>query len=589
MTQMLDRDAQQPRWRFRQKSKDGLEFGEVRSAMADRGMQPRHGMLARLARLARIQTERAFHTDVVDSLPAGIGRQIVGVESDEGIWRIAAGRLKITGVVTLEHHHPIRPQSPIGETVAETFGHRAEVLADDDAAMRGAFERDDRQHGFERHLDIDALIRLVAMRHDIKPVEPEDMIETDRTGVTHRGPQHLAKRCEIRRLQPGGIVAGEPPILSRGVELVRRRADRKLTRNRALLVPRIEAIGFDADRDVEIEPDRHPALPAQLRAFLQLLVGAPLHEGDIFDLGGIGPAPQFGECGVIGPRPWSRPLPPRPGEFPPQDFKTGKTLERLAALGAKYLEGGAPPQRGPGLELLECQMQRLRLQSGDGDVIDKAGLPQPLDLGGMLGREGRRQFRQSRHVDIDRIQEQPAARRIRAAIGRMIVEQGMQRVEADARRASVRRPCDRRLQIAEIANAPIPRRSEAIKLQRENPSALEATAERFVRRGDQACLVFLAVLFHGIQTINTVRQIRHIRLVTRRKRVALADDAPCAIDQSPCMQRQRELRQIDVLPPARRARARDKRTVKKSAAMRRAKRVDHLLLLGLNLGLVVGQ
>ena len=79
--------------------------------------------------------------------------------------------------------------------------------------------------------------------------------------MAHRGPQHLPERLEGPDFEAGGVEAGEPPVLARGVQRIRRRADGEMAGNRRLLVPGIEAVGLHADRDIEIETDLHAEPP----------------------------------------------------------------------------------------------------------------------------------------------------------------------------------------------------------------------------------------------------------------------------------------------------------------------------------------
>ncbi len=78
------------------------------------------------------------------------------------------------------------------------------------------------------------------------------MIEPDRTGVAHRGPQHLAKWLKGLHSKTGGIESRKAPVLALGVQRIRRRANGEMAGDRRLLVPGVESIGLHANRDVEI-------------------------------------------------------------------------------------------------------------------------------------------------------------------------------------------------------------------------------------------------------------------------------------------------------------------------------------------------
>ncbi len=77
---------------------------------------------------------------------------------------------------------------------------------------------------------------------------------------------------------------------------------------------------------------------------------------------------------------------------------------------------------GTGLEGVKRRSQRAQLQFGDGGIIDDIARSQPGDGVTAFSQSPTRQFRQSLNVDIERIQKQPAIRRIRAAIGRTVIE-----------------------------------------------------------------------------------------------------------------------------------------------------------------------
>jgi len=68
---------------------------------------------------------------------------------------------------------------------------------------------------------------------------------------------------------------------------------------------------------------------------------------------------------------------------------------------------------------------------GDGGIIDDIAPPQPDDGVVAFGESTGLKFRKLFNVDIERIEKQPAVRRIGAAIGRAVIEQRVQRIEAD--------------------------------------------------------------------------------------------------------------------------------------------------------------
>ena len=255
-------------------------------------------MPARIVAFAGIDAERTLQLEVAERAPAGIGRQIVGVEGDERVRRVIIDAAKPAAIVALEHHHLIRPDAPVGHLFAKAFRHRAEILADHHAAMRHALLRGRRQQRLERHLHIDAVVGRKTARHQIKPFQAQHVVEPDRAGIAHRGPQHLPIGLERFHFQARGVEAGEAPVLACGVQRIRRRADGKPAGDRDLFVPGIKPVGLHADRDIEIEADLHAQRFRARLACPELPVGDPLHEFDEFDFAAIGALAQPGATGL---------------------------------------------------------------------------------------------------------------------------------------------------------------------------------------------------------------------------------------------------------------------------------------------------
>ena len=168
----------------------------------------------------------------------------------------------------------------------------------------------------------------------------------------------------------------------------------------------------------------------------------------------------------------------------PQHLEAGEPRQQGCALGAKFFEIPLAAGFRVRLELLERRSQRAPFQSGDGDIVDNVAL---LSAGRArrccagIGLKIAKLF----DVDIERVEKQPAVGRIWAAIGRAVVEQRMQRIEADAVGAQMIGKFDQPFKIGEIANSPVARRADAIKLDREQPAAVEIAAECLWRRHNQ--------------------------------------------------------------------------------------------------------
>ena len=119
------------------------------------------------------------------------------------------------------------------------------------------------------------------------------------------------------------------------VELVGRRADCHTGQHGILIAPGIKAVASNPDCHVEIESYRH-SLRAQ-PALFKLRMGEPLNEVEEFDCSLVIPA-QPNERAFAGPAIFVRPFPPGFGEFAPQEFKAGESVERRWMISLKLLE-----------------------------------------------------------------------------------------------------------------------------------------------------------------------------------------------------------------------------------------------------------
>ena len=163
------------------------------------------------------------------------------------------------------------------------------------------------------------------------------MIEPDRAGILHRCAQDFAERRATGFDQFERIDAGQAPALALRVERVRRCADLDLRQVEILLVPGVEAVRPDADREVEIEPDRKPRVTRAIAAGSELLIGDPLHVLDKGKLVGV-LGSQTGKCVLIGLAPFIGPFPPGMFEAPAQQFECGEGRKPWSALALERIE-----------------------------------------------------------------------------------------------------------------------------------------------------------------------------------------------------------------------------------------------------------
>ena len=113
--------------------------------------------------------------------------------------------------------------------------------------------------------------------------------------------------------------------------------------------------------------------------------------------------------------------------------------------------------------------ERSRLRFRDRGVVHHRRPAQRPDSLLQAGSAQTGKFRHRLQVDVKRIEEEAAAREIRARLRRPIVEQRVQRVEPDGGCAEIGRKIDESEQVGEIAMAPIAAGTYAVKLHVERP------------------------------------------------------------------------------------------------------------------------
>ena len=133
-------------------------------------MQRRHQLpLVALAGLAlppglvgpRKQPEPLLDVEIAPLPPAAQGRQIVAADHGQSQGRVGFRRHELAGLdVLLEEQHAVGEDIRRRHALAEALRHRAEVLADDEAAVPLAFEGENSDQIVERILDIGAFRRV---------------------------------------------------------------------------------------------------------------------------------------------------------------------------------------------------------------------------------------------------------------------------------------------------------------------------------------------------------------------------------------------------------------------------------------------
>src|SRR6185437_5310640 len=111
---------------------------------------------------------------------------------------------------------------------------------------------------------------------------------------------------------------------------------------------------------------------------------------------------------------------------------------------------------GMRLEIAESCAQRAPLQCSETLVIHTMSLPQSRDFI-VLAKIGGVEFGDFLRINVKRVEEQPAVRRIWTAIFGPVIEQDMQRVKTDSIGSEVTGQFDQCRKIGEIADAPVAR------------------------------------------------------------------------------------------------------------------------------------
>ena len=184
--QVLQRNRQQPRSGSGKERQDREKIIALDGVVTQYVGQHPPRMVPGIVALARIEAERAFQVQIAGAAPTGKRRKVMGIERHQRVRRIVVAGAKIAVMIPLEHHHAIRPDPPFRDLFAKTLGHRAKVLSDHHAILSHALQRGDGQQRLKRHPHIRTVSRAKAVRHQIEPLEAEDMIQPDRARVAHR-------------------------------------------------------------------------------------------------------------------------------------------------------------------------------------------------------------------------------------------------------------------------------------------------------------------------------------------------------------------------------------------------------------------
>jgi hypothetical protein len=150
-----------------------------------------------------------------------------------------------------------------------------------------------------------------------------------------------------------------------------------------------------------------------------------------------------------------------------QRLERGKPHQRGATFVPERIE--IILHRGAVLKAAIRSPQRRNFYPRHAFVVDQFGRAQPRQFvrKTQFGDAGK--SRCGRHVDIERIQKQPAVRRVGTGILGTLGEQGMEWIEADAGGAKVGGQSHKRREVAEIPMAPVRPRPHGVELDGQEP------------------------------------------------------------------------------------------------------------------------
>ncbi len=287
-----------------------------------------------------------------------------------------------------------------------------------------AFQREHAQQVVEGKADIAAGVRLRSERHEELALQADDVIDPETAGVAHVRAQQLRERREIAA-QADRIERQHAPLLALGLKIIGRRAAAQAGNIGILIHPGIRAVRIDPHREIADQADIHAGSACGVRSLAQLPVGEELNvamKGGAFLHARIEHARRRLRTAKIG-----RPILPREAVLLGERGEQRKPFQRLALDGDEFGElgrFGLLPETG------EQHFQPRLLGAPDAGVVDEIACTQPRGRTDQLvdtGNVSRARF--CANIDVERIEEQPAGRRIGTGVFGSIREERVERIE----------------------------------------------------------------------------------------------------------------------------------------------------------------
>ena len=405
-------------------------------------------------------------------------------------------RHPVIAVVVVEIHHAIRIDAVIAQRLAHLLRDDTKILADDDTALAVTFQRKNRHQIGKRITHIRAEIGVVAISDPPQAAERHDVVNAQNAIDAHIGAQHLNENAVAAAFQALRMQRRQIPVLPGGPQLVRRRADGYLQTIHLAVHPRIRTAARHADRQIAIQAQTHPRFMTGEAENIELFRHQPLQPHIKTDIRlmrhrkrlhrrafrvTVRLRPAQPADTVLTKRNRSRLRIKIMIERFKRGIKTQITPATLQKLGKRLARIGKRLLR---LKIMENQAQRAHLQRHHLRIIDPIRLAQPPHDGlrfrirkPRLRRRRRLKKRHPAHININRIQPAPGRRTIRTCPVRASSEKRVQRINADKINPVGGKIRDQAAQIAQIANAPIMRRTQTVQLHIDAAQTL-ATAQR---------------------------------------------------------------------------------------------------------------
>ena len=335
----------------------------------------------------------------------------------------------------------------------------AEVLAHHEGTGPLALQGDDGQQVVRGQPHVRAVGGSGVAGDPPQPEHPHHVVDAQPAVGGHRGADRLDERLVAGGAELPGDEGRQPPVLTGGVELVRRRADRDAVGEQVLPLPRVEPVGVDTDRQVLDEREA----PGRLD---ELLLQEPLEPDveppPVLELGRRGAHRRGARVAqVLGP------VAPAAAVLLDQCGPRAVAAQRVGLAVAPALELGVAPRDLPHL------LEHAPLLPPRQVAFDAVGSVERT-----TGRDRRREPVDLRgpgdvlDAQVQRVPEATAGREVRAGLLGLHGSHRAQRVDEQEPGAELAGPARQAGQVAQVADAPARGGAGRVQLHRPPPGTL---------------------------------------------------------------------------------------------------------------------